>query len=70
MDKYSIFRYNKANKSFGVMDMSTVQIAPTKVKDENSTNQKPQSISELRKMLAIKTAPGHSLLSLYKRGQQ
>ncbi|MCM3596207.1 hypothetical protein M4D55_10515 [Metabacillus idriensis] len=49
--------------------MSTLQIS-TPAKKAELTNKKPQSISELRKMLAIQTAPGHSLLSLYKRGQQ
>lgn len=70
MDKNSRNRYNKTNISFGVIDMSTVQMIPTPLRNAEPTNKKPQTISELRKMLAIKTAPGHSLLHLYKRGQQ
>ncbi|WKU25353.1 hypothetical protein Q3A90_10995 [Priestia megaterium] len=49
--------------------MSTIQTIPKLVPKSKNQYQKPQSISELRKMLAIKTAPGHSLVQLYKRGQ-
>lgn len=69
MDKNSINGYNEINKKFGVIDMSTIQTIPKLVPKSKNQYQKPQSISELRKMLAIKTAPGHSLVQLYKRGQ-
>ncbi|WP_156153359.1 hypothetical protein [Domibacillus robiginosus] len=49
--------------------MSTVQPLPKAVNPSKTETQKPQSISELRKMLAVKTAPGHSLVQLYRRGQ-
>jgi hypothetical protein len=70
MDRNSNNSYNRENISFGVIDVSTVQMTPTSLRKTENTKNKPQSISELRKMLAIKTAPGHSLLQLYKRGQQ
>lgn len=70
MDKFSINRYNKKNNKFGVIDMSTVQTLPNSINQKfKIETKKPQSISELRKMLAVKTAPGHSLVQLYKRGQ-
>ncbi|WP_159434210.1 hypothetical protein [Domibacillus mangrovi] len=49
--------------------MSTVKTLPEIVKQPKNESKKPQTISDLRKMLAIKTAPGHSLVELYRRGQ-
>ncbi|OKL36695.1 hypothetical protein BLL40_08125 [Domibacillus mangrovi] len=69
MDKNSINRYNKKNNNFGVINMSTVKTLPEIVKQPKNESKKPQTISDLRKMLAIKTAPGHSLVELYRRGQ-
>ncbi|WP_203557360.1 hypothetical protein [Bacillus sp. B15-48] len=68
MDKTSRDRYNGIKNKFGVIDMSTVQTLPKIVQESQANTKKPQSISELRKMLAIKTAPGHSLVQLYRRG--
>ncbi len=62
-------RYNKSNKTFGVIDMSTIETLPKTDQKRKSDAKKPQSISELRKSLAVKTAPGHSLLQLYRRSK-
>ncbi|QHA90174.1 hypothetical protein [Bacillus sp. N1-1] len=72
MDKYSRSKYNGVNKLIGVIDMATIypSLDTESVSEKDlKLNEKPQSISELRKMLAIKTAPGHSLVQLYNRGQ-
>ena len=38
-------------------------------KDQNKKTQKPKTIKELRQQVAIKTAPNHSLLQLYRRSK-
>lgn len=68
MDKFGKNWYDFIKDDIGVIKLSAIPTIVDPKKKTNSIEKKPQSISELRKMLAIKTAPGHSLRELYKRG--
>ncbi|KMM36352.1 hypothetical protein [Guptibacillus hwajinpoensis] len=73
MDKWSLALYNKSNKKeIGVIRMAAApftEVQPNNASGNHKLKEKPKSIMELRKRLAVDTLPNHSLIDLYKKGK-
>ena len=67
MDKFSNTSNNRGKSDIGVINMANIPSTIDKPKT-NTAHQKITTFKDLRKKVAIKTAPNHSLRELFNIG--